>query len=92
MTPELTPNGNDFPGLDLLRDKYIRNDPRSGIAMNIVNPALVVGNRIRQDIMHNEVNSGTLPEAYLKGVPGVPKPITPDVVKPAVHPMDFYTL
>ena len=35
MTPELTPHPGllQTPGIDLMRDKYIRMDPRSGIAM-----------------------------------------------------------
>ena len=33
VTPELTPSGYQGPGLDLLLDKYIRNDPRSGVAL-----------------------------------------------------------
>ena len=81
VTPELTPGGYQGPGIDLLRDQYIRNDPRSGIAMAIGNPAVVVGNQIRMDMMNRPFESGTLQDAYLKGVPGVPKPVTPDVIK-----------
>ena len=35
VTPELTPHPEirQTPGIDLLRDKYIRNDPRSGVAL-----------------------------------------------------------
>ena len=62
------------------------------VAMNIANPAIVVGNQVRKDMMDRPFASGTLQDAYLKGAPGIAKPITPDVVRPAVHPMDFYTL
>jgi len=30
-TPELTPSGRQFPGLDLIKDKYIRENPGSGV-------------------------------------------------------------
>ena len=30
-TPELTPRGPQFPGLDLLKDKYIKQNPGSGV-------------------------------------------------------------
>ena len=33
VTPELTPGGYQGPGFDLYRDRYIRSDPRSGIAL-----------------------------------------------------------
>ncbi len=33
VTPELTPGGYQGPGVDLLLDQYIRNDPRSGVAL-----------------------------------------------------------
>jgi len=55
--------------------------PGPELAMNLGNPALVVGNQIRKDVMDRGVESGTLQDAYLKGVPGVAKPTTPDVIK-----------
>lgn len=32
VTPELTPGGYQGPGTDLLKDKYIRSNPASGVA------------------------------------------------------------
>jgi len=33
VTPELTPGGYQGPGFDLLRNRYIKTDPRSGVAL-----------------------------------------------------------
>ena len=88
VTPELRAPGY---GEEFLRDNYLLQ-PESGIAMlPLIQRGIFIGNQVRDDIFNRGVADGTLEGAYRMGVPGVPKPITPDVVRPAVHPMDFYT-
>ena len=69
------------PGQDLMRDKYIRQNPGSGIAFN---PKLMIMNAIKGDVMDNPAGAGsTLQDAYRRSEPGVVNPGIPDTVRPS---------
>ena len=56
-TPEMAP-GKYFSGQDLMRDKYIRNNPGSGVAFN---PAGMVKFQIIKDAVNGQpLNPGTI--------------------------------
>lgn len=54
-TPEMAP-GKYFSGQDLMRDKYIQQDPRSGVAFN---PTMLKLQMLKQAVEGQPVNPGT---------------------------------
>ena len=64
--------------------QYVPQGPGAEMPVETAfNPKLMLLNTLKRDVMDNPAGQGsTLQDAYLRGVPGVPRPSTPDTVVP----------
>ena len=74
--------------------QFVPQGPGANVPLETAfDPKLMLLNVIKRDVMDNPAGQGsTLQDAYLRGVPGVPRPSTPDTVLPAQHRDDYFTM